>query len=186
MRAWLLAGALCAWARAGAVNGLPAPAGPQGRWLKSYSESPVKEIWSSELTVRSMAKDLPRVVAALERAGGALTQPLSAFPSTPQDQQISVRLSRAGAARASKELARLGALGQARKAVPPALTPLGEVRQKLSLLEGESAAHRRELSGMPVISDLVDEELAYLRRVEAACSSKDGEVLWNLSVLQRP
>src|ERR1041384_6711658 len=48
-------------------------------WLKLYSTAPRLEYWVGELTVKRLDDDLPRIVAAVAKEGGALTQDLKYF-----------------------------------------------------------------------------------------------------------
>ncbi len=154
-------------------------------WLKTYAASPLKEIWSTELSVRKVDTDGLKAVQAVQKAGGKLTQPLDSFPASATARQMSFRLSREGARRALKSLRRLGRLGEPRKSVPPQLTPVTEVRDKLTLLQRDVVLHAKELAAMPAVSALVDEESVYLRDVIAQCSQKDGEILLNLTVQEK-
>lgn len=156
-------------------------------WLKIYSLLPYKEHWSLAISVRDIKKDLPRVLAAFSKSGGALIQTLESFPSSPSagTQQLSYTLSAQSAAKVLKALRKVGDFPAplVRPAVEP--VPLAEVKDKIKRLMGERAARAKELAGMPAVSAAVDELLEHLLLVEAVHEKADAEVLLNVTVQEK-
>lgn len=155
---------------------------PRPYWTKTYSLAPYHETWSGDLAVKSLPSAMPKVVAAIEKSGGRLTQPLALFAASSTEQQLSLTIPR----KKSKEL--LAALRKLGKAADPAVRPRGEpipldeVREKLAILMKEKTEKWGALAQTPAAAEAVDEMLEHLANVEAVASSTDGEVLWNLTV----
>lgn len=166
-----------------AVSAAAAPA-PHGKpyWLKTYSHSPYRETWSGDLSVKKLDGALPKVVSAVEKSGGRLTQPLALFAGSATEQQLSfiVPLKRAKAL--LQELRKLGK--SADPAVRPhaAPVPLEEVREKLARLTRERAEGKAAFAAAPATAEAVDEMIEHLTFAEAVARSTDGEVLWNMTV----
>ena len=166
-----------------AVAAAAAPA-PQARpyWLKTYAQSPYRETWSGELTVKTLAAAMPKVVAAVEKGGGRLTQPLTLFAGSATEQQLSLSVPQKKAEALLKALRKLG------KAADPAVRPFGppvpldEVREKLARLTKEKSEKWGALAQTPAAAEAVDEMIEHLTGVEAAARSTDGDVLWNITV----
>ncbi len=166
-----------------AVSAAAAPA-PHGKpyWLKTYSQSPYRETWSGDLAVKKLDASIPKVVAAVEKEGGRLTQPLALFAGSTTEQQLSfiVPLKRAKAL-----LQALRKLGKpADPAVRPhaAPVPLEEVREKLARLTRERAEGKAAFAAAPATAEAVDEMIEHLTFAEAVARTTDGEVLWNMTV----
>lgn len=144
--------------------------------------SPYHETWSGALEVKNLEASLPKIAAAVEKAGGRLTQPLKHFAGSPTEQQLSLTIPR------KKSKALLVALRKLGKAEEPAvrpngeLIPLEEVREKLAVLRKEKEEKWGALAQTPAAAEAVDEMIEHLAGVEAVASSTDGEVLWNLTV----
>lgn len=151
-------------------------------WLKTYSLAPYRETWSGELAVKELDAILPKVVAAIEKGGGRLTQPLANFAGADTEQQLSLTVP---LKRAKSLLAALRKLG---KAADPAVRPYGaiipfeEVREKLARLTKEKSANQAALAQTPAAAEALDEMIEHLANVEAVARSTDGEVLWNITV----
>ncbi len=157
-------------------------------WLKTYSVSPVREIWNVELAVKDLRGQMRKVVEAFEKNGGSLTSPLGTFPfsETEMTQQLRVRIPHKGAGAAVKKLRSMGDMFEpvVRPQIDP--VPLAEVKEKIRRLEAERARRASELAEMPVANAMMGELLAHLKSVEAAREKSEPEVLINLTVRQRP
>jgi hypothetical protein len=157
---------------------------PHGKpyWLKTYSLAPYHETWSGDLAVKKIDAALPKIVAAVEKNGGRLTQPLANFVASATERQLSLTVSRQ---KAKPLLAALRKLGTAAEpAVRPngETIPLEEVREKLALLTKEKTEKWGALAQTPAAAEAVDEMIEHLANVEAVVRSTDGEVLWNITV----
>jgi len=166
-----------------AVFASAAPA-PHARpyWLKTYSLAPYRETWSGELAVKKLDAALPKIVSAIEKGGGRLTQPLVNFAGSATEQQLSLTVPY------KKSKALLAALRKLGKAGDPAvrrnaeMVPLDEVRAKLARLTSEKNEKWGALAQTPAAAEAVDEMIEHLANVEAVARSTDGEVLWNITV----
>ena len=151
-------------------------------WLKTYSLAPYRETWSGDLSVKKLDAALPKLVAAIEKGGAHLTQPLANFAGTSTEQQLSVIVP------LKKSKALLTALRKLGKCPDPMVRssggpiPLEEVREKLGRLTKEKTENKVALGQTPVAAEAVDEMIEHLANVEAVARSTDGEVLWNLTV----
>lgn len=166
---------------AAAASAAPAPR-PKPYWIKQYSLTPYRETWTGELAVKKLDAALPKVVAAVEKGGGRLIQPLANSVGSGTEQQVSVILP----LKQAKPL--LAALRKLGKAADPAVrahsekVPLEEVREKLGKLTAEKNEKWGALAQTPAASEAVDEMIEHLATVEAVARATDGEVLWNLTV----
>lgn len=166
-----------------AVLASAAPA-PHARpyWLKTYSLAPYRETWSGEISVKKLGAALPKIVSAVEKGGGRLTQPLANFAGSETEQQISLTVPY------KKSKALLASLRKIGKAADPAvrrsgeMIPLDEVRAKLARLTAEKNEKWGALAQTPAAAEAVDEMIEHLANVEAVARSTDGEVLWNITV----
>ena len=151
-------------------------------WLKTYSMAPYRETWSGDLSVKKLDASLPKVVAAVEKGGGRLTQPLANFVGSSMEKQLSLVVP------LKKSKALLAALRKLGKCPDPAVRPAGapipleEVREKLGRLSKEKTENRASLAQTPAAAEAVDEMIEHLANVEAVARSTDGEVLWNITV----
>lgn len=154
-------------------------------WMKSYSLAPYRETWTGELEVKKVDAALPKLVAAVEKGGGRLVNPLANSVGAGTEQQVSVILP------LPKAKALLAALRKLGKAADPAVRPHGEkipleeVRAKIAALTREKNEKWGALAQTPAASEAVDEMLEHLVTVEAVARSTDGEVLWNLTVKEK-
>lgn len=151
-------------------------------WLKTYSVTPYRETWTAELSVKKLDAALPKIVAAVEKDGGRLVQPLENFVASATEQQLSVIVPLKKSKALLKALRRLG------KAADPAVrphrapVPLDEVREKLAALSKEKSEKWGALAQTPVAAAAVDEMIEHLTRVEAVSRATEPEALWNLTV----
>lgn len=173
-------------ALAAAQTKTPPPAEKPAVWLKSYTLSPYKQIWSTQVTVRSIDKAFPKLVDAVKKNGGKPTQALENFASSPKTRQVSFEISKPGAAKALKAIKKIGKTGEPRIGLPPETVPIEEVRGKLALLTKAQTDHAAELAMMPAVAEATQELIERLRVVEAAQSRTESEVLWNITVEERP
>lgn len=166
-----------------AVCASAAPA-PHARpyWLKIYSLAPYRETWTGDLAVKKLDAALPKIVSAVEKEGGRLTQPLANFVGSKSEQQLSFTVPY------KKSKALLASLRKLGKAENPAvrpngeMIPLDEVRAKLARLTSEKNEKWGALAQTPAAAEAVDEMIEHLANVEAVARATDGEVLWNITV----
>lgn len=151
-------------------------------WLKTYSQTPYRETWSGELTVKKLDATLPKVVAAVEESGGRLVQPLANFVGSATEQQLSLIVPLKRSQALLKSLRKLGKSAEpsVRPHAPP--VPLDEVREKLAALKKEKAEKWGALAQTPAAAAAVDEIIEHLTAVETVARSMEPEVLWNLTV----
>jgi hypothetical protein len=154
-------------------------------WLKAYPLQPYREIWSGALEVKKLDAALPKVVAAVEKSGGRLSQPMANFPGTPDEQQVMLVVPLANAKALLKELRKIGKHEDplVRRMRDP--TPLPEVREKLARLLAERADANFVFGKIPATAELVDALIAHLSAVVAIENSGGAEVLWNITVRER-
>ncbi len=174
--ALLLAAALPA-----AAASAPAPR-PKPYWIKNYSMAPYRETWSGDLSVKKLDAALSKIVAAVEKNGGKLTQPLGNFAGSSTEQQLSLTVP----LKKSKGL--LAALKKLGQGLDPVVRPAGapiqldEVREKLGRLTKERMDNPVAFAQIPVAAEVIDEIIEHLANVEAVARSTDGEVLMNLTI----
>ncbi len=151
-------------------------------WLKTYSQTPYRETWRGELSVKKLDAALPKVVAAVEEGGGRLVQPLANFVGSATEQQLSLIVPLQRSKALLKALRKLGKAADpsVRPHAPP--VPLDEVREKLAVLKKEKAEKWGALAQTPAAAAAVDEMIEHLTAVEAVARSMESEVLWNLTV----
>jgi len=165
--------------------GAPKPSEPY--WFKVYSTAPYKEFWTGELTVKNLEKDLPKAVAAIEKGGGKLTQPLANFVSSTTDksQQMTFTLSLKNAKSLLKPLRKLGALADPAVRPTGAPIPMDEIGAKIDVLLKEKTEHAAELAAVPAAAAAEEEILEHLLMVEEVARRTDTEVSFNLLVKQK-
>jgi hypothetical protein len=151
-------------------------------WMKTYSLAPYRETWSGELAVKKLDASLPKLVAAVEKGGGRLTQPLANFVGSPTEQQISWTVPQKKSKALLAAVRKLGKLPDPAVRPNGAAIPLDEVREKLARLTKEKTENQVALAQTPAAAEAVDEMIEHLANVEAVGRSTDGEVLWNLTV----
>ena len=156
-------------------------------WLKIYPLAPYRETWAVAIEVKSMAKDLPRVMQVVEKRGGQLTAPMrnSVASMTGGTQQLMYRLNEKGATAALKDLRKIGL-------VPPPLVrpageraPLQEIKRKSEELSRDRREHSAELARMPAVSALVDAVLGHLVTAQVSAEKAETEVLLNITVEEK-
>ena len=166
----------------------PAPAAPSKGiyWLKTYSTAPHQESWNVELAVKDLERSLPKILKAVEKEGGRLTQPLETFPASKIDrsQQLSLAIPRKGAASLVKRLRKLGELSEPRVLPLGTPIPLDEVRAKIARLMKERAERAAELARVPAAAEASEEILEGLLGAEAA-AVREASVLFNITVRGR-
>lgn len=185
-----LAATLLVLASAAAAAPAPAFAPPRSGepyWFKTYSTAPYKELWSAELAVADYARDLPKALTAVEKAGGKLTQPLGNFASSKKDevQQLSFTLPRRNSDALVKSLRKLGAMGDPLVRAAGAPIPLAEVKKKIDLLMKEKAERAAELAKTPATAAAAEEILEHLLLVEEVARREDAEILFDLQVRRK-
>lgn len=156
-------------------------------WFKTYSTAPYAEIWTGDLALKSFARDLPKVVKAVEANGGALTQPLGNFVASAKDQtqQMTFSLPRNKAKVLLGELRKLGDMAE------PAVRPMGvpipldEVRAKIAVMMKEKTDRAAELARVPAAAAAEEEILEHLLMVEELAGRAVVEVRFNLTVRQK-
>ncbi len=173
------------------ASSAPSAATPAARagnyWFKTYSTAPFKEFWSAELSVTDFALSMPKVLTAIERAGGKLTQPLRNFASSSKDgfQQLSFALPRAGAKSLLKTLRRLGEMPDPVVRPASAPIPVDEVKAKIALLMKERSEHPEALAKVPATSAAAEEILEHLLMVDSVAGHAGAEVLFDLQVKRK-
>jgi hypothetical protein len=185
MRRLLAAVLLCAPAAAGALDA--APSGGQPYWFKFYSTAPYAEIWTGELVVKDADRALPKVVEAVEKSGGKLSQPLSTFAGSAKDHQQQLTFSIPGKKTKAllKAMRKLGTLAEPAVRPMGAPIPLDEVRAKIDKMMKERTEHAAELAKVPAASAAEEEILEHLLMVEEVAQRTDTEVRFNLLVRQK-
>ena len=173
----LLLAALAASARA---------AGDGPYWLQSYAPPAYHEILNAELEVKSLDA-VEKIVAAIQKNGGKLTQPLAVFARSDKygEQQLSFELERAKAPALLKALRKVGRLSEPVSRPAGEIVPLDEVRRKLARLSREKAEKGALLAQLPATAEAVDELIASLSTVEAEVQTAEGRELWNVTVRAR-
>lgn len=160
---------------------------PPVSWLKTYSLSPYKELWSINVEVKNLEKDAPRLAKSFEKAGASLTQPLAFFPSsrTDRSRQLSFRSSLKGAQAVLKILRKTAVVKDLRQR--PAAEPISlkEISGKIEKLESDRRSRAAELASMPAVSALVEELLAHLSSARSVHERKDSEVLINIALKEK-
>lgn len=164
---------------------IPHPGDPY--WFKTYSTAPYKEIWTLELVVKDLDAVLPKVVAAVEKGGGTLTQPLATFVSSREEHSQQLSFSSSG--RHAKSL--MKALRKFGKLETPAVRPVGlpipidEVRAKIKTIMKEKTDHATALAQVPAAAAAQEEILEHLLMVEEVAERTDAEVRVNLTLRQK-
>lgn len=165
----------------------PIPAQATMDWLKLYPVSPYREYWTAELEIKSLSADLPRVVSALEKAGGESLVPLANTIVSPSagTQQLSYRFTKRRAEAALKALRKIGKLPKPRVRPSGDLIPLPEIKKKIEALSRDKQANSSVLPAMPAVASLVDSMLGHLLTVQAVAEKVEQEVVLNLTLQQR-
>jgi len=187
MRILLIALALCAPAFAEEAVPFNASQLPGPYWFRVYSTAPYLEIWSAEISVKDFDKDEAKIVAAVEKNGGALTAPLSAFIASRTEHSQQIVFSVPG----KKTKAVIKALRKVGEMADPSITPQGsriplaEVRAKIDTLMKEKTQHAAELAKVPAAAAAEEEILEHLLLVEEVGKRPDVDVRLNLLVKQK-
>lgn len=153
-------------------------------WFKNYPLSPYQETWTGEISVPDFPRDLPKVLKAIEKAGGTLTQPVENLASSKKDQiqQLIFAIPRSGAVKSLKALRKIGELPAPAVRISEGLVPLEEVKKKIDLLMKERAEHGVDLAKVPASAAASQEILEHLLLVEEVTKTAKEKVLFNLQV----
>jgi hypothetical protein len=162
-----------------------APAVKPPYWLEPYSLAPHQEVWTGRLTVKNLARDLPRVLAAGEKLGAKPAQAIGDFISSPTSQQLVLLVPRASAPALLKKLRRLGELPAPDERTEGVPLPLAEVRAKIDRIVKERDARRAELAKTPAAAEIEEEVLAHLLLVEQVAANGGDAIRFNLTIVQR-
>jgi hypothetical protein len=156
-------------------------------WFKTYSTAPYKEIWTGDLALKDFAKDLPKVVKAIEANGGVLTQPLGNLVASKKDssQQLTFSLPRDHAAALLKSLRKLGDMPEPAVRSVGVPIPLDEVRAKIAVMMKEKSEHGADLARVPAAAAAEEEILEHLLMVEELGARVVVEARFNLTVSQK-
>ena len=155
--------------------------------MRIYSPSPYNETWNAELSVKDLERALPKVLKAIEKEKGRLTQSLESFPASKIDrsQQLSAAIPKKGAAALLKRMRKLGEMRDPLTRPLGTPIPLEEVRAKIDRLMKERTEHSEVLAQVPAAAEASDEILEHLLRVEEDAVRKEILVLLNLTVRGR-
>lgn len=156
-------------------------------WLQTYTPPYYAEIWTAEILVKSLDQDVPKVLAAIEKNGGSLTQSFDSFAGSAEggQQQLSFSIQRSSQERLLKALRRAG------RVKPPVSRPQGgalprdEIRGKLARLSKDKSEKGAALARVPSAAEVVDELIEQLSTVEAAAQEAEKRALWNLTIRVR-
>jgi len=149
-------------------------------WLKQYSIPPYSEIRTAELKTKTL-DDAPKIVAAIEIAGGILTAPVDAFVSAPDQRQLSFTIDKAKARDLAKGLKRFGRL-DAPAGRPHGAIPAGEIKEKLARLRAERKERGEALAGAPIAAEAAAELVARYSALESQARAAESRSLWNLTI----
>ena len=154
-------------------------------WIKNYPMTAYRETWSSELAVKKLDDAMPKIVAAVEKDGGRLTQPLASFVAAVDARQIMFVLPLAKAKGTLTAFKKLG------KPTEPSVRPQGtpvdskELHAKLDKLAKEKADNPVAFAQIPLTTEVVDELIEHLSNADAVERTAPSEVLWNLTVREK-
>ncbi len=169
-----------------ALLAVPAPAASAApHWIKNYPLTAYRETWTSELAVKKLDEAMPKVVAAVEKNGGRLAQPLASFVAAADARQIMFVLPLAESKKALAALRKLG------KPSDPAVRAHGEpvdvkeLRSKLERLSKEKMDNPVAFAQIPLTTTIIEELLEHLINAEAVQRTAPSEVLWNLTVREK-
>lgn len=163
-----------------------APGGTAVEWLRVYSTAPYTEVWSMRLEVKSIEKDLPKIVEALEKSGAKSSVPLanSAYSSSGGALQLSYRSTVAQAEAAAKKLKKTGKLDEPTVRKGDRI-PLAEIKEKIAQLSLDKEQHGAELAKMPAVRALTETVLAHLVTAKQAAEADQGTAILNLTVVEK-
>ena len=188
MKNLILVVALCAPLSAGTVPRFDVP--PQHGepyWFKTYSTAPYKEIWTAELVVKNLEKEMPKIVAAIEKGGGTLTQPLwnTASSRTEKSQQMTFSVPGKKVKTLMKSLRKLAEIPEPVVRPQGAPIPIDEIRAKIKQVMKERSEHAAELARVPAAAAAQEEILEHLLLVEEVVERTDTEIRINALVRQK-
>lgn len=162
------------------------PARREPNWLKSYPVTPFREFWTGELQVKSLDKAVPALVAAAEKAGASLTQPLNAYVSSEKSKQLSLSIPQKKAADFLKQLRKLGAMTDPQTQPGLPRPNMDELRGKIDKLIKERVEKKSALAQVPATAEASEEILEQLLNAEAMAKRTQDAVLLNLTVRETP
>jgi hypothetical protein len=188
MKILMIALALCSSAFADTAvpfGGYAAPGQPY--WFRTYPTAPYREIWSAEILVKDLDASLPMITAAVQKGGGALTQPLERFISSRTDktQQVTFSVPGKKAKALVKALRKLGDISEPAVSPQGAPIPIDEVHAKIAKILKEKTEHAAELAKVPAAAAAEEEILEHLMLVEDVAKRADTDVRLNLLVKQK-
>lgn len=181
--------ALAVAAALGAQAAATSPAAPpreNPRWLKVYSLQPKRDTWTAEVKLKKLDGTAEKVAALVEKSGGRLTQPLASFASSPKERQLVAVVPAKNSDALLKALKKLGDVDA------PVVRPLSpaiqaaEAKEKLALLLKERSEQTAAYGSAPLAAEVVDELIAHLSSVVAADKEAVPEVLWNVTLREKP
>lgn len=162
------------------------PARREPNWLKAYPVTPFREFWTGELKVKSLAKAIPAIVEAAEKAGASLTQPLDAYISSPNSKQLSLSIPQKQAKDFLAILRKQGELAEPQKQQGLPRPDMNELRGKIDRLIRERVEKKNALAQVPASAEAADEILEQLLNAEAMAKRTQDAVLLNLTVRETP
>lgn len=164
----------------------PAAAKERPRWLKVYPLSPRREAWNGTVEVKKLDGVAEKVVAAAEKNGGRLTQPLQTFPVDVHERQLVLVVPLKNATALLKAMRKLGTAADPDVRSVSEAAPIAEVKEKLSRLLKERAEQPAAYALTPASAEATDEIIEHLSAVVAADRAAVPEVLWNVTLRERP
>lgn len=156
-------------------------------WTKTYSLAPYREFWTFDVDVKDYNKDLPKVIALLEKSGAQATvsPALMAHGADLKSQQLSYKIPAKQGHEFLKKLEKLGRFSAPKIIHSGEPISLPEVKEKLAKLTAERDAHPHDLALMPSIALMVDEMIQHLCAVKQVRESVDTQVMLNLTVREK-
>jgi hypothetical protein len=164
-----------------------APGEAAADWLRVYTQAQPREYWRFTVEVADLVKDAPRVQAAVEKRGGALTTPLAnaAYSPSAGTAQLSFRATAKQAALIVNDLKKTGTVSAPQISSEGDKIPLPEIKRKIDQLSRDKREHGAELSRMPAVSALVEAMLSHLVTVQAVAEKAETPAILNIAVQQK-
>ena len=153
-------------------------------WLRVYPLAQYRETWTVDAQVRDLDKDLPRVMAAVEKQGGRLAVPLqnSVASTSEGSRQLVYQLDEKQAKAALKALKKVARCSAPLVRPVGEKLPLDEIKSKMDALARDKESHGAALAEMPAVSALVDAVLANLGAARSVAGTMKTEVTLDLSL----
>lgn len=162
------------------------PARREPNWLKPYPVTPFREFWTGSLEVKSLDKAVKELVAAAEKAGASLTQPLNAYISSEKTKQLSLSVPQKKAPELLKTLRKLGVMADPQVQAGLPRPDEKELRGKIDRLIKERVEKKSALAQVPATAEASEELLEQLLNAEALLKRTQDSVLLNLTVRETP